>query len=154
MSAVALLSGCGGVRKCTSFNLRGVGEEHSATVGSPIAQAGCFKAHYEPVGLMKMLGGKPYPDDYFKPQVDKELLYSGREGDTLHITYREYTWNGYARQAFFQQVYYDVKTSKSITFQDWVIDVLSTDNGQIRFKIVKEPPRNDAYDLSYIQYTP
>jgi hypothetical protein len=71
----------------------------------------------------------------------KELLYSGREGDVLHITYREYSVRGLARTPFFQQVYYDLKNSHEIVFQDWVLQVLDANNQQIKFKVVNEPPQ-------------
>jgi hypothetical protein len=48
---------------------------------------------------------------------------------------------GLTRTPFFQHVYYDLKTSDTIVFQDWVLKVLDTNNQNIRFKVVKEPPQ-------------
>jgi len=132
--------------KYTSYNL---GEEKIAAVGSEIAQTGCFASRWDPTGLRRSLfKSSSYDDSYFEPWVDKELIYAGREGNVLHITYREYStyWGKYgvkslARTPFFQQVYYDLKKSDAIVFQDWVLKVLDANNQLIRFKVVKEPPQ-------------
>jgi hypothetical protein len=97
-----------------------------------------------------LLYSHSHNDDYWEPLTDKELIYSGREGDVLHITYREYyQWrdyktglvSSYARTPFFQHVYYDLKTSHEIVFKDWVLQVLDANNQQIKFRVVKEPAK-------------
>jgi hypothetical protein len=136
------LVACGWNHQCTKSRSYNIGEEKMVTVGTEMVQTGCFAAQWNPAGLNRdILNRNSYNDDYFEPLTDKELLYAGREGDVLHITYREYSVNGNARTPFFQQVYYDLKTSDEIVFQDWVIKVLDANNKQIRFKVVKEPPR-------------
>jgi hypothetical protein len=118
-------------------------------------QNGCFAERWLPTGLNKSLNRSPYDDVYFEPWIDKELLYAGREGDILHITYREYYLLfdyktgkviSHARPAFYQQVYYDLKKSDAVVFQDWVLQVLDANNQQIRFKVIKEPPRIESPD--------
>ena len=134
--------------KTTSYNLE---KEKIATVGSEIVQTGCFTARWEPTGLTKYLWQrKAYDETHFEQWLDKELLYAGREGDVLHITYREYSNEGgwttsvnkdsIAKPAFLQQVfYYDLKKSDVVMFQNWVIKVLDANNERIKFKVVKEP---------------
>jgi hypothetical protein len=136
--AVILLFGCGWNHQCLKTGSYNIGEEKMAVVGSEIVQGGCFAARWNPSGAIVRLLRDPYDDTYFTPWIDKELLYAGREGDTLHITYREYSINGIARTPFFQQVYYDLKRSNEIIFQDWTIQVIDANNQQIRFKVVKE----------------
>jgi hypothetical protein len=60
-----------------------LGEEKIAVVGSAMVQIGCLAAQWERRGEIQ-------PDPYFEPLIDKELLYAGRVGDNLHISYREY----------------------------------------------------------------
>lgn len=129
---------CGWNHPCIRTSSYNPGEEKVAAVGTEMVQTGCFAARWEPTGLNKSLWKKTaYNDDGFVPWIDKELLYAGRAGDILHITYREYSVSGLARTPFFQQVYYDLKTSDKIVFQDWVIKVLDASNEKIRFKLIE-----------------
>lgn len=150
LALVLLLSivACSWHHPCTKTRSYNLGQEKIATVGSEMVQIGCFAARWEPVGLHQIFR-KPFDDVDFKPLIDKELLYAGREGNVLHLTYREFfrfrdhktgIETSYARQPFFQQVYYDLKTSDTVVFQDWVLQLLDANNQQIRFKVVKEPP--------------
>lgn len=161
-----LIVGCGWnkvclkERKSTSYNL---GEGKITIVGAEMVQttsygyilekrgsftfmpiSNCIITRYEPTGLnLTLLNRKPEVID--DSQIDetlvsigRELLYAGREGNILHLTYREYTFNGMARTPFFQNLYYDLKTSNTIMFQNWSILVLDANNQQIRFKVIKE----------------
>lgn len=149
---VVLLSlvACSWSKQCTKTSSYNIGEEKIVTVGSEMVQAGCFAARWEPSGwLNKILwGDKVIKDEDFQALIDKELLYAGREGDILHISYREYfrfrdyktgLLSSYAREPYFQQVFYDLKTSNTVVFQDWVIQVLDANNHQVRFKVLIEP---------------
>jgi hypothetical protein len=53
-------------------------------------------------------------------EVDKtfrrELVYSGKSGSTLRVTYREYV-NDLARPAFYQELSYDLNESSEIVFK-------------------------------------
>jgi len=148
---LALVS-CGWNHVCTKTRSYNLGEEKIVAVGSEMVQDGCFATRWDPTGLNKILW-KRDPQNEYVALVDKELLYSGREGDVLHISYREFFRfldyrNGVvseksgARTPFFQQVYYDLKTSDMVVFQDWVLQVLDANNQRIRFKVVQEPPRS------------
>ncbi|MDD4592776.1 MAG: hypothetical protein PHG06_20480 [Parabacteroides sp.] len=151
LALVLLLSfvGCGWKTTCTKTRSYELGEVRMATVGSNLVQSGCFASRYDPLGLNLVLWNRSSQNDNdFLPVIDKELIYSGREGNVLHISYREFyiTYNGpymgsYARTPFFQQVYYDLNKSNLIIFKDWVIHVLEADNAKIRFKVLNEPPR-------------
>jgi len=140
------LVACGWNHQCIkprSYNLE---EEKITAVGSEMVQDGCFAYRWEPTGIISRSLRTPY-DEVGERLLDRELLYAGREGNVLHITYREYSTQviggqiaNYARQPFFQQLFYDLKKSDKIVFQDWVIQVLDANNQQIRFKVVEEPP--------------
>lgn len=142
---------CGWSHVCTKPQSYKLGMEKAAVVGSEIVQLGCLAARWEPLGLNRTLFRRIASDDiYYEPCIDKELLYSGMEGDILHITYRQWQWENFYRNQckhvpespimpFTQQVYYDLKKSKKVLFQDWEIHVIETDNERIRFKVVREP---------------
>jgi hypothetical protein len=131
---------CGWNHLCVKPRSYNLGEEKIAPVGSEMVQDGCFVYQWEPTGLNKHLWQRKSYEEVGNV-LERELLYAGREGSVLHVTYREYVSN-YARQPFFQQLFYDLKTSDKIVFQDWVIQVTDANNQEIKFKVVKEPPKN------------
>lgn len=143
---------CGWNRQCTKPTSYNLGEEKITAVGSEMVQTGCLASRWDPTGLNRSLWKRSSENDvYFEPLIDKELLYAGREGDVLHISYREFFLfldyktgivRAHARTPFFQQVYYDLKTSNAVVFQDWVLQVLDANNQQIRFKVVKGPSQS------------
>lgn len=137
-----VLAGCGWNHPCVNPRSYKLGEEITTPVGSALVQSGCFAYRYDPRGITRSIFGRVSEmDEYAQPRIDQEILYSGRQGDTLHVTYREYTYDGYARAPFFQQLYYDMGKSDAIVFQDWVIKVIDSSNERIKFKVVKEPIR-------------
>jgi len=141
-----LMASCFGGRwasKCTQRSTAILSEEKTAVVGSEMVQVGCLAHVYT-------RGDEIQKDVDYTPIIESELIYSGRAGDILFIAYREYGIRadpfGYvkreysaARQAFYQHVQYDLKTSNTIVFQNWIIQVLEADNQQIRFIVTKEP---------------
>lgn len=140
---------CGWNHLCTRSTSYNLEEEKATVVGSEMVQLGCFAAKWEPRGINQTLRSSQN-NVSFVPCVEKELIYAGREGDILHITYREYTQRGnYARTPFFQQVYYDLKKSDKIMFQNWVLKVIDANNELIRFKVVSEPQRESLSCIDY-----
>jgi len=68
----------------------------------------------------------------------RELLYSGIDDNTVHISYREFA-DAYARPAFQQDLIYDISKSKTITFRDVILEVESVDQARIAFTVIAEP---------------
>lgn len=64
----------------------------------------------------------------------RELLYNGKAGNTIKISYREYK-DDLARPAFTQDLIYDLAESKIIGFQGMQIEVLNATNEYINFII-------------------
>lgn len=64
------------------------------------------------------------------------LLYSGRVGDKLKISYREFS-NNLARPAYNNEVEYDFSTSKIIGYKGASIEVISADNTSITYKVIR-----------------
>ena len=148
--ATLTLNGCGWSRNCTNSRSYKLGEDISVAVGYPLIQSGCFDALYIPRGFNSIIR-EPIKDDHYVPNIEKELIYSGREGGTLHILYNQYpfnwTYDQVSSQASSLHIYYDLSASNSIVFQDWTIDVLESNNKQIKFKVIKEPSRGEPFFL-------
>jgi len=142
-----LLASCGGwTSKCTKRTTYNLAEEKTVSVGSEMVANGCFGVRYEPYGLNRDLFNKAAynaVDPYFAP--DKELVYSGRTGDALHITYREYTHREYIKPAFTQHVQYDLQSSDMVGFQGWLLQIINANNQTITFKVVKDPELGEWY---------
>jgi hypothetical protein len=67
-----------------------------------------------------------------------ELIYGGQSSDTTFITYREFAQGDLARPAFFQDLHYDLQSSRLITFRKWQIEVLEASNDGIRFRVLTD----------------
>ena len=147
-------SACGWNSKCTKRTSYDIGKEVTSVVGAAMIQTGCFEIGYEPRGLNRTLWNRS-PETYaYGPAVEQELIYSGRVGDILNITYREYyTINqknnlgstNLIRGDYTQNVSYDLKTSDMIIFKGWELKVLEANNQTIRFKVVKQSPLAEWY---------
>jgi len=66
-----------------------------------------------------------------------ELIYTGKDNDALHITYREYSPEDLARTAFFQNLTYPAD-AKVIRFKEFKILVDEATSESITFKVVEE----------------
>lgn len=65
----------------------------------------------------------------------KELIYQGKQGDTLRFRYREYI-NDIVRPAFDQTVEYNLDKDNMVTFRGMRILVDKADNQEISYRIV------------------
>ena len=66
-----------------------------------------------------------------------ELIYTGVGRETLNLTYREFSPEGLARVAFFQNLTYDA-SAEFITFKTLRIRILEADSERIRFLVVSD----------------
>jgi hypothetical protein len=89
------------------------------------------------VGLLYSKDGWQYfkyaTDDSFK----EELIYTGRSGNTAHVSYREYK-KEFARPAFYQELRYDLEKSDIIVFRNYRIKVLDANNEFIKFIVLTD----------------
>lgn len=69
------------------------------------------------------------------------LLYSGRIGDKINISYREFS-NNMARDAFTNSVEYDLSASNTIGYKGALIEVIEADNQSIKYKLIRNFPDN------------
>jgi hypothetical protein len=75
--------------------------------------------------------------DTSRPFTNYELLYSGIDGDTMRINYREYSPDNLARPAFFQDLTYPAGQSV-VRFRDLRLEILSADSQQVRFRVMED----------------
>lgn len=86
----------------------------------------------------------PYVAGFEADAVRWQLLYSGRSGNTVTLEYREFRNGAFdddAVPAYQQQVTYDLGASKTITFQNTLIQVVSANNREITFRVVRDDAR-------------
>lgn len=66
-----------------------------------------------------------------------ELIYTGKMGNVITVSYREYVDN-MARPAFFQDLRYDLTEGNDITFKSLKIKVLEATNSKINFQVIDD----------------
>jgi len=64
------------------------------------------------------------------------LIYSGRVGNKINVSYREFS-NNLARPAFNNDVEYDLNTSSQIGYKGAILEILNADNHSIEYKVVR-----------------
>ncbi len=77
--------------------------------------------------------------DMRRPNFRQELIYGGRVGDQIKLTYREFAGE-LARTAFSQDVQYDLTTDKTIGFKGVRIEVISATNTKLEYRVLKSFP--------------
>ncbi len=65
----------------------------------------------------------------------QSLIYSGRVGDTIRVSYREFS-GSMARSAFTNEAEYDLSSSNIIAYRGARIEVLDANNEEIRYKVL------------------
>lgn len=85
--------------------------------------------------IFKLSDEKYYSGDDLR---QSELIFNGREKDTVFLLYREYTGTGLARTPFYQQLRYNIKDSSIINFKSLRVEVLDATNEGITFKVLSD----------------
>jgi hypothetical protein len=140
IAAVCLLAACAPTvvdRKTSkSYSL---GRTATAIIGDAflVDQAGSVETVKVWVGIINSPDGWKTEERYSRDFIRKELLYSGRTGNTIEVSYREFR-GGLAAPAFFQSVKYDLSQSNVIRFQRFVIEVVKADNQSITYKVISD----------------
>lgn len=122
------LSGCGFANSAFFTKNYEIGKEMEATVGSEM--------------MWKESGTKNTVYNRVLSGMRMELIYGGVANDIVKITYREFNLTGYdayARPAFSQELQYDLKQSKIITFKQTKLEVISAANDKIVYKVLQSP---------------
>lgn len=136
----AFLVGCAST-VLESMKLKGytIGNQVTAPIGVPflVDQDGSIEVVKTWVGIIESPNGWKIEKRYSEDFIRKELIYSGGSGGTIEISYREFR-GGFAAPAFYQNLKYDLSQSKLITFQNFQIEIINTDNQSITYMIVKD----------------
>jgi len=116
-----------------------IGEEKSAPVGEAflVDQNGTVVKQKVWVGLLYSPNGWKVTEEYSTDFIRKELIYAGKAGNIIEISYREFR-GGLAAPAFFQNLKYDVAQSREIRFQKFIIEIIRADNQTITYKIIHD----------------
>jgi hypothetical protein len=84
------------------------------------------------------------PVDYFKIEpvsvkskndFQQTLIYMGKEGNTIKMSYREFS-NDLARSAFTTDISYDLDESHDITYRNAQITIISATSANITYKVL------------------
>jgi hypothetical protein len=67
--------------------------------------------------------------------VEQTLIYTGREGDIVRFTYREFVDN-MARSAFTVDVTYDISEDKIIRYKGMSLEIIEIGNQMIKYKLL------------------
>lgn len=67
--------------------------------------------------------------------VKRELLYDGKSGTTLHLSYREFV-KDLARPAFTQELSYDIRDDRIIGFKGARVEVIDANNTSLRYRVL------------------
>lgn len=108
------------------------------------------------VGSVMMAWGSGIKNDVYGNVIDglrKELSYSGIAQNVLQISYREFSLQregAYARQPFYQELKYDISSSRTIMFQDIKIQIDSADQQKITYTILQGPSETEYADKGRI----
>ncbi len=123
------------------------------SAGCGLANSDFFNKNYEIGKVMEVTVGSEMiwkesgrRNDVYKNIIGgmrMELIYGGVANDVVKVTYREYNLGGsgdaYARPAFSQELQYDLKQSRIITFKNTKIEVISAANDKIIYKVLESP---------------
>ena len=98
----------------------------------------------EPIRILQSSWEPPKPQLFIKTtgypkkgSFEIELIYDGIMNGVISISYREFVDN-LARSAFYQELKYDLKESKKISFKTIKIEVLKATNNNITFKVLDD----------------
>lgn len=116
-----------------------LGVERSANVGEAflVDQSGYIQTQRRWVGILNSPDGWQTEQVASRDYLRRELIYSGRSGNTIEIAYREYR-GGLVAPAFAQSLQYDLSASNIIRFQRFEIEVVAADNQGITTKILRD----------------
>ena len=102
--------------------------------GHPITACETVACLISPLGNLEVVSA-PWVDPN-QMNLDQRFIYNGRIGDTLKFSYREFTVSGYARDAFTQDVQYDLKEGSIIGFKGARVEVIEATNREITYKVI------------------
>jgi hypothetical protein len=86
---------------------------------------------------LKFIKGFNEEVDLKSGYTNYELVYGGTDGQSIKLTYREFSPDDMARQAFFQELVYPLGTQR-IRFKNLAIQIHSADSERIVFTVLED----------------
>jgi hypothetical protein len=140
LSSFIFLYSCGSIHyKPVNLKNYGLGQTKQENIGSPMVKhkKGVLITGKKWVGMMNSPDGWEHIHQYSDDSFQEELIYTGREGDIIHISYREFK-KDFARPAFYQELIYDLSKSDKIVFKQFKIKVVEATNEYIKFIVLTD----------------
>ena len=138
VSSLLFLCACGSINtRVENIKNYSINSVQQANIGSPMLskKVATVVEGKRWVGILYSKDGwehfKEYSDDSFM----EELIYTGRSGNTVHISYREYK-KDFARPAFFQELRYDIGHSGTVVFKQYKLKIIEATNEYIKFLVL------------------
>ena len=103
------------------------------------------KKYITKVGSPMVVRERCWGDSYYQAAklkdcvMRQELIYSGREGNVIHITYKEYVGekSEYSpNESFLDHVGFDLRESDIISFRDMYFKVIEASKTSIEFMVI------------------
>ena len=113
-------------RTITNYTL---GNVETASIGDPMIEVTNISFRRKNVGIFNTIT--------ITERFEQNLIYGGRADNVIKVMYREFG-NGYARQAFHQELQYDLKESSTISFREFSIEVIEANNSSVKFKVLSD----------------
>jgi hypothetical protein len=113
------------------------------------------KTYVTEPGSPMVVREKCWGDSYYGAANSKhcvllqELFYSGKEGDVIYVTYKEYVGqdsNYPSAESFLQHVGYDLRYSDIISFRDIYFKIIEATKTSIEFMVI-DPLRYQPYPV-------
>ena len=117
----------------------------SCTTTYRISHYDLNKEYITEVGSPMGVREKCWGDSYYQAAtlknciVRQELVYSGREGYVMHMTYKEYVGengNYSLKESFLQNVGFDLRQSNIVSFRDIYFKVIEATETSIEFMVI------------------
>jgi hypothetical protein len=111
------------------------------------------KEYVTEVGSPMVVREKCWGDSYHQAATSKncilrqEILYDGKEGNVIHITYKEYVGengNYSSKESFLQNVGYDLRHYDIISVKDIYFKVIEANDKSIEFMVI-DPMRYSPF---------
>ncbi len=112
------------------------GNVYHKAINREVVMVWDFKLQPPNVKFLKDYSQKEY-DEETPGNINYELIYGGTDGKTIKITYREYTSEDMARQAFYQDLVFDAN-SDYIRFKKNRIKVHEVTNEKIVYIVTED----------------
>ena len=119
-----------------------VGVEKHAAIGEAMVSQDQTTTPPTSTMILKTLAYNPYDRGPVDPcamgdKFRQELIYTGKAGSIIKITYKEYKCD-LARPSFFQDLTYDLSQSSTVVFKNFKLNIVKADNEVVTFTVLSE----------------